>query len=149
MAAPTTPTQKPHVVYHSPLTRRTVAAIRLHGSQDAKDTSAGDRRPWIRRHALGLIILAAAAVAVFTWVRSLAPDTEAMKQACIEQGGFGDDLISISEPDRLTNPPIDVMQKWGASELYFVHIEYNSAGGKQEVTCLAIPRSDGIQATIL
>lgn len=113
------------------------------------DAPAADRRSWVRRHALGLIILAAVTVAVLAWVRSLAPDTEAMKQACIEQGGFGDDLISISEPDRMENPPIDVMQKWGASQLYFVHIEYNSAGGKQNVTCLAIPRSDGIQATIL
>lgn len=111
--------------------------------------SAADRRPWARRHAKGLIALVVIALALFFWVRSLAPDTEAMKEACIEQGGFGDDLISISEPDRMERPPIDVMQKWGASDLYFVDIVYDSAGGRQTVTCLAIPRQDSIQATIL
>lgn len=88
-------------------------------------------------------------MALFFWGRSLAPDTEAMKEACIEQGGFEDDLISISEPRRMERPPIDLMQKWGASDLYFVDIVYDSAGAQQTVTCLAIPRSDGIEATIL
>lgn len=97
----------------------------------------------------GLIVLVVAAVGLVFWVRSLGPDTEAMKKACIEQGQFGDKLISVSEPRRMKSPPIDVIEKWGASDLYFVDIAYNSAGGQQTVKCLAIPRSSGIQATIL
>ena len=115
----------------------------------AADTSAADSRPWVQRHAKCLVVLVLIALALFFWVRSLAHDTEAMKEACIEQGGFGDDLISISEPDRMERPPIDVMQRWGASDLYLIEIVYDSAGGRQTVTCLAIPRSDHIQATIL
>ena len=112
-------------------------------------TTDADSRPWVQRHAKGLVVLVVLALALFFWVRSFAPDTEAMKEACIEQGGFGDDLISISEPDRMERPPVDLMQQWGASDLYFVDIVYDSAGGQQTVTCLAIPRQDSIQATIL
>lgn len=49
----------------------------------------------------------------------------------------------------MEHPSIVLMQQWGASDLYLVNIVYDSAGGQQTVACLAIPRGDHIQATIL